>query len=200
MTSLPPAYFDELYARSHDPWGFEDRWYERRKRALTLALLPDERYGSAYEPGCSIGVLTRELADRCDDLLASDVAPAAVEAARTRCAGLTNVTVVRARLPVGWPDRHFDLVVVSELGYYFDPPMTAVLAERAFGGADTVLAVHWRHPVHDYPQRGDEVHAAFGAAADEHGFGLVASYRDEDHRAEAWSRDLRGVAARTGVS
>ena len=73
-----------LYDESPDPWGFETSWYERRKYALTLASLPRERYTSAYEPGCSIGVLTRLLADRCDSLLASDIIPRAVEAASRR--------------------------------------------------------------------------------------------------------------------
>ena len=41
-----------------------------------------ERYASAFEPGCSIGVLTAQLAPRCDRLLACDVAAAAVESAR----------------------------------------------------------------------------------------------------------------------
>ena len=34
------------------------RWYEQRKYAVTLAALPQRRYATAYEPGCSIGVLT----------------------------------------------------------------------------------------------------------------------------------------------
>ncbi len=53
---LEPAYFDQMYAASADPWGFTSRWYEKRKYALTLAMLPRERYADAFEPGCSIGV------------------------------------------------------------------------------------------------------------------------------------------------
>ena len=76
--TLPPAYFDAMYQGAADPWGFEDRWYEQRKYAVSLALLPAARYRSAFEPGCSIGVLTRMLAGRCDELLSCDVAAAAV--------------------------------------------------------------------------------------------------------------------------
>ena len=32
---LEPAYFDQMYAESADPWGFTSRWYEKRKYALT---------------------------------------------------------------------------------------------------------------------------------------------------------------------
>ena len=35
--SLDTAFFDEFYADNRDPWGYETRWYEERKRALTLA-------------------------------------------------------------------------------------------------------------------------------------------------------------------
>ena len=55
--TLQPDYFDSMYELSPDPWGFESRWYEARKYAISLAVLPAERYGDAFEPGCSIGVL-----------------------------------------------------------------------------------------------------------------------------------------------
>ncbi|MBC7682848.1 MAG: hypothetical protein H7172_10975, partial [Ferruginibacter sp.] len=42
--SAPAAYFDALFKDTEDPWGFRTRWYETRKRALTLASLPADRY------------------------------------------------------------------------------------------------------------------------------------------------------------
>lgn len=197
--TLPPTYFDDLYAESEDPWGFTDRWYERRKRALTLALLPEEHYASAYEPGCSIGVLTRELAARCGALLATDVAASAVDAARTRCADLLHVTVEQATLPSDWPTLQFELVLLSEVGYYFSPEEAGVLADRAFGSARTVVAVHWRHPVVDYPLGGDDVHAILEAAATRHAFGRREHYVDDDVRGDVWSADPRSVAAKAGL-
>ena len=82
--TLGASYFDGMYARSADPWGFTSRWYERRKYAISLAMLPRERYRRGFEPGCSIGVLTQQLAGRCDRLLACDVAAAAVTTATRR--------------------------------------------------------------------------------------------------------------------
>ena len=61
--SLQPAYFDDMYAESPDPWGFRTRWYEERKFALTMAALPRRRYRRVFEPGCSVGMLTRLLAE-----------------------------------------------------------------------------------------------------------------------------------------
>ncbi len=56
-------YFDDLYRQSDDPWKLREGWYERRKRSLTLALLPRPRYRNAFEPGCANGELTRRAGD-----------------------------------------------------------------------------------------------------------------------------------------
>ena len=198
--SLPGSYFDDMYDRSPDPWGFTDRWYEQRKRAVTLALLPEPRYPTAYEPGCSIGVLTEALAARCDSLLATDVSGSAVEAAAHRCAGLAGVVLRRATLPAAWPAGTFDLVVLSELGYYFDADDLDEVARSATRGGRTVLAVHWRHPVDDYPQGGDEVHEHLRSAADDAGLRSLGRYEDADLLADVWSADPRSVAARQGLA
>ena len=76
--TLPPTYFADMYAGAEDPWGFRSRWYEQRKRDVTLAALTRPRYRRAFEPGCSIGVLTAALADRCDEVVAADVDERAV--------------------------------------------------------------------------------------------------------------------------
>ena len=33
-------YFDQLYQDNDDPWHYQQRWYEQRKRQLCLAALP----------------------------------------------------------------------------------------------------------------------------------------------------------------
>jgi trans-aconitate methyltransferase len=80
--TLPPEYFEQLYRDDDDPWRFRTRWYEARKRQLTLAALPDEHYATVFEPGCSIGLLTADLASRCDHLLAMDISAEALHQAR----------------------------------------------------------------------------------------------------------------------
>jgi SAM-dependent methyltransferase len=157
--------FEARYAANPDPWGFATRWYERRKYALTLAALPERRYRRAFEPGCSIGVLTAGLASRCDYLLAADGVDRALGQARARLAGLAHVEVARLVLPQDWPDGPWDLVVLSEIGYYLDGRDLAVLLDRAaqtMAAGATLLAVHWRGET-DYPQTGDGVHAAITA-------------------------------------
>ena len=194
--TLSSEYFNNLYAAADDPWGFGDRWYEKRKRALTLALLPDLEYAAVLELGCSIGVLTEELAPRCRSLLATDVSSAAVDAARSRCAHLPQVTVVQGAVV---PSGAFDLVVVSEVLYYFELEAARRFADEVMQ-TPTVVAVHWRHPVADYPISGDEAHGVLLDAACRAGHVGVVRYEDDDVIAAVWAKDGRSLADREGLT
>jgi SAM-dependent methyltransferase len=199
--TLPPAYFDAMYAESPDPWGFTSRWYERRKYALTLAALPRERYRRGFEPGCSIGVLTALLADRCEQLLATDVAPAAVATATERLAPYDGVDVAELAVPHDWPMGRFDLIVLSEIGYYLSADDLELLLDRVVGSLEpggTLLAVHWRHPVADYPLRGDDVHDLLATSPELH---RLARHEETDLLLEVFETEpARSVAQRSGLA
>ena len=196
------GYFRDLYAASPDPYGLAERWYEARKYAISLALLPRERYGAAFEPGCSIGVLTARLAARCDSLLACDAVPAAVASARARTAGLPSVRAERRAIPDEWPPHSFDLIVFSELLYYFDDDdldRVLRLGAGALRPGGHLLAVHWRHPAPNHPRTGDDVHEQLAA---HDGLARLARYRDPDFTAEVYTRadgDRRSVAQAGGI-
>ena len=49
--TLQAPYFDRLYSAEPDPWGFRSRPYEARKRAVTLACLPEAHYSTAFRAG-----------------------------------------------------------------------------------------------------------------------------------------------------
>ncbi|MDJ0349514.1 PIG-L family deacetylase [Cryobacterium sp. PH29-G1] len=160
--TLTAGFFDDIYASGVDPWGFESRWYERRKRSALMAALPRQRFAAALELGCSIGVLTAELATRCDTVLGIDLVEQPLVRARERLAGQPGVTFERRTVPGDWPAGSFDLIVLSEVGYYCSTTDLRRLLERcraslAPGGA--LVACHWRHPVTEYPLTGDAVHA-----------------------------------------
>lgn len=195
--TLGPEYFEKVYAGSADPWGFTTRWYEERKYALSLAMLPHRRYANAFEPGCSIGVLTALLAARCDRLLSCDVSPEAVRQARRRAPG---ARVEQRNLPGDWPEGPFDLIVFSEFLYYLGPEdldRVLRLAGESLTPGGTLLAVHWRHLVADYPQTGDEVHAALARTE----LSLLAEHREADFVAEVYvNGDPVSVAAAEGLA
>lgn len=197
---LSAAYFDAMFQDTEDPWRFRTRWYEQRKRALTLACLPAPRYGRAYEPGCANGELSAALAMRCDSLLVSDGSSVAVDLARRRLHGLSHVEVRQAWLPQQWPEGRFDLVVFSELGFYFDAAQLEAVIARLREGLNpsaTVLACHWRHPVADCDLDGDAVHRRLRALLQ---LPSVGAHEEEDFLLEVWCGDGRSVAQREGFA
>ncbi len=182
IARLPDAYFDAMYATSDDPWQLSSRWYEERKYAITLSMLPRPRYRHAFEPGCSIGTLTERLATRCDAITATDVAAAALDHAdrRLRAAGRRDqVNLMWHSLDEPWPEGDFDLVVFSEVGYYLHAETLRSVLDREHSRLDgvTVVAAHWRHPVEDYPMGGDHTNQIIAATP---GLLRLASYRDPD--------------------
>jgi SAM-dependent methyltransferase len=186
--TLEAGYFDSMYAASADPWGFASRWYEMRKYAISVAMLPRQRYPAAFEPGCSIGVLTELLAPRCAYLLSCDVAAAAVRTAAARTAHLSHVRVQQRVIPRDWPGGTFDLIVFSELLYYFgaddlDRVLGRAVAALRPGGS--LLAVHWLHPVAGYPRSGEEVHRDIAGRP---GLSRLAEHRERDFLAEVFVR------------
>ena len=183
--SLMPEFFDRLYGKDPDPWGFEGKPYEQEKYADTLASLPRPRYRHAFEIGCSIGVLTARLAARCDALLAVDGSALPLERARARCRSLPNVQIAQMLVPEQFPPGPFDLILVSEVAYYWSPEDLAraqsLMLERLESGGQLML-VHWLPQDAEYPLNGDEVHESFLA--------LPGLRHLHGHRAELYRLDL----------
>ena len=186
--TLKPDYFDEVYAANADPWGFETSDYERGKYADTLDSLPRSVYRNAFEIGCSLGVLTAQLAPRCGSLLAVDGSETPLVRARELCRDLPNVRIAQMQVPDQFPDGRFDLILVSEVGYYWSPAdfaaaQAAILEHLEPGGQ--LMLVHWTPPVHDYPLTGDEVHDAFLALG---GLKPLSGHRGETYRLDVLER------------
>ena len=156
-------HFRHLYARSADPWAFQTSSYEQEKYRRTMAALGERRFRSGFEPGCSIGVLTRMLATSCDALLAADIVEEPLQSARTLCSDLPWVRFERLRIPAEWPAGRFDLIVLSEVLYFLTPSDIAAVAARVLTALETdgvVLAVNWRGHGDD-PCGGDEAATIF---------------------------------------
>lgn len=198
--SLTEPFFDDLYAGTRDPWGFESRWYERRKRALTLAALPRARFGSVLELGCSIGVFTEQLTTRADSVIAVDISEEPLRIARERLAGHPEVVFERLTVPREWPEGPFDLIVLSEVGYYCSTADLRRLLERcrsSLAADGVLLACHWRHPVEVYPLSGDAVHAQLARVA---GLQRTVHHVEYDFLLEVFEpRPARSVAQREGM-
>jgi cyclopropane fatty-acyl-phospholipid synthase-like methyltransferase len=161
--TLKSEYFDALYAADPDPWNFAASPYEQAKYRLTLNAMPELHYRSALEVGCSIGVLTRLLASRCDSVVAIDAAETPLIEARRRCADLPGVRFEQMFAPDEWPDGEFDLILLSEVVYYFGRKDVGRLADRVTRSLvkdGFVILVHWTGET-NYPLSGDEAAALF---------------------------------------
>ena len=187
--SLATDYFDAVYAGSQDPWAFETSPYEQAKYAATLAALPEAQYASGFEIGCSIGVLTAQLAARCDRLLAVDTSDVPLERARRRLANQPSVQFRRMVVPDEFPDDNFDLIVLSEVGYYWsyeDLYRAIDLIQGALRPGGTLMLVHYTPYVPDYPLTGDEVHEAFRERL--RGMYRTTQARADRYRLDVWKR------------
>ncbi|EYT64647.1 SAM-dependent methyltransferase [Curtobacterium flaccumfaciens UCD-AKU] len=151
--------FDAHYDRKPEGWDFDGSWYEQRKRAVTLAALPRPRFRSALELGCATGVLTAALAERADDVLGTDISAAPLERAARRA---PTARFLQAALPSEWPEGRWDLVVMSEVGYYLSPADLDATIDRVLTSLDddgVLVACHWRHPDDEAVSSGDAVDA-----------------------------------------
>lgn len=160
---VPDDALERVHRERPDPWQVESD-YERRKRALSLASLPREHYERALEVGCSVGALAVDLAARCDHLLAIDSSETAVAAAAERTRALPGVEIRRAQVPAQWPTGTFDLVSISEVGYFLSPRQLAAVVERSIASLTAtghLLLCHWRHQPVGWPLAGPAVHEAF---------------------------------------
>jgi trans-aconitate methyltransferase len=165
MVSTDLRYFQDLYAASDDPWNFSTSPYERRKYSMTVGILNEARYQNAFEPGCSIGILSELLADRCDRLLVTDIISSALTQASKRLKRFAHVEVEERAIPEWWPSGTFDLIVLSEIAYYFDLETLCEVMSNVVHSTEPgahVVGVHWRG-VTDYPLSGDDVHEVINA-------------------------------------
>jgi len=182
------AFFEAKYRRKSDPWNFLRSPYECSRYDAILAGLGSRHYHRAFEPGCSIGVLTVRLASICDEIEAADFSHTAVKKARARCENVFNVRIRCCSLSEQEDFGQFDLVVLSEIGYYFCAPEWRKISDRCvatMNPGSTLIAAHWLGNSADHQMSGDEVHDILASNAN---LLLEHSERHEFFRIDRWMR------------
>ena len=190
------THFNNLYQADPDPWRVTSNWYERRKRELVLASLPRERYRQGFEPGCGNGETTMRLLDRCDRLCAVDFSEKAVQLCRERASHLPQdrLDVGCMPLPSSWPtvpQGGFDLIVVSEIAYYFDDKALALFYDQCSASLSPdghLLMCHWRHPAHDRQQSAETLHQRL---EENPHLTSVLSYQELDFEIGVWIKHVK---------
>lgn len=181
-------FFEQKYREQADPWNFARSEYERSRYDAIIAALGERRYERAFEPGCSVGELTWRLAALCGHIDAMDISATAIDHAKRRCSGLPNVDLQVGGLPHQIPDGAFNLIVFSEIGYYFDEARLQELGkslENRIPSSGTLLAAHWLGTSKDHVLSGDRVHEVLGGLD---GLRLGYSERHEGFRLDRWER------------
>ncbi|WP_375138512.1 class I SAM-dependent DNA methyltransferase [Psychrobacter sp. MF31] len=170
------SYFDALYEGNKDPWHYQTRWYEKRKRDICLSLLPQSQYKRAIELGCGNGVFSELLADRCQSLVCIDGNRHAVHLAKQRLVKASYVQVIQGIIPKVLSDlpksQHgastnkahqstFDLIVISEILYYLsaaDIDIVINWVQKHLVSGGTLLCCHWRYAIDGFDMTGEKVH------------------------------------------
>jgi SAM-dependent methyltransferase len=188
QSTTSAEFFEQKYRDDPDPWHFAQSKYEQSRYDAIAAALGTRHYARAFEPGCSVGELTWRLAKRCSHLDAMDISPTAVARAQQRCREFPNVTFHTGSLPHQIPGYHFDLVVFSEIGYYFDEASLQGVGHALvtrIHTSGTLLAAHWLGRSKDHVLDGDRVHEILGELQ---GLRLEHSERHEGFRLDRWMR------------
>ena len=189
--------FEAIYQSNADPWAVRSCWYERRKRELLMASLPEERYGDVLEVGCGTGETSSLLAKRCERLWAIDVSKTAIERCNQHLteSGITNVKTFAMRVPVSWPiiaHEHVGLIVVSELAYYFQEVCFDSFLQHCFHslapGGDWLMC----HYIPDFDDRHQETTKIHQRVSEISGMNLIVSHFDERFQLDVWRKWERG--------
>lgn len=187
--SLDPGYFESMFRETSDPWDLETSAYEQAKFEDSMASLSGRNYANGFEVGCAKGVLTLKLAERCAALLAIDVSETALDAARRRTGHFDRVVFGHMAFPQTAPQDEFDLVVLSEVAYYWDDGDLARAADwlssHLLPGGDLLL-VHYTGET-DYPQSGDDAVSKLSTLLGERIIILTVQRRPR-YRLDLWRR------------
>lgn len=142
---VPLSHLTGLYSGTDDPWNFRSSAYEAAKFAATVRALPRPAYRHCLELGCGNGELARRLAAVCEAYTGLDAVDTVLDAARL---AVPHGRFVQGYLPCPLPAGAYDLVVLSEILYFLDPPTLAGLAQQvdSLWPAADVIAVSWCGP------------------------------------------------------
>ncbi|MGA8854397.1 MAG: SAM-dependent methyltransferase, partial [Christiangramia sp.] len=184
------TYFDALYSENGDPWNFETSPYEHEKYRNTLDAISNKEYKYALEIGCANGVFTEQLAAECKRLLALELNETALKIAEKRCAHHLQCRFLKWDIALGLPKGNFDLIVFSEVGYYFIKEKLQQIfkdVNEILVGGGIFVMVHWTAYVRHYPLTGLQVHEIFANDHSE-GFNLKINQRHELYELLVWEK------------
>jgi len=141
-TSDTSQAFDQLYRAIPDPYGTTLPYYryQRLKYERILALLSEKRFQRVLDVGCGLGVMTRMLASRAEQIIGVDVSESALDQARVLSARHANICYEAGDIAqlVALRQEPFDLIVITDVLYYL--PLTEPLLKSICSSVEALLA------------------------------------------------------------
>lgn len=124
---------EDFYAEE-DPYGFE-RPEEaiRFERGIQMldAVRGGNRFGRAFEVGCSEGKFTAMLASRCEQIVGVDLSERALERARLRCREFSNIDFAVWNMRYDAVPGKFDVIMaIGVVEYVHRPSTIAIIRDR----------------------------------------------------------------------
>lgn len=185
------GYWEDVFAKQ-DPWDYSNR-YEQAKYEQTIALLPKRKIECALELACAEGHFTQLLAPLVEDLVATDISETALMRAKEACIDHHNITFQRLDLKSGRIPGKFDLIVCSEVLYYFESRKSLAKIARKLSQHLTpggmILMAHGKISVNEPMETGFD----WGHPFDARSIGeIFAKDPNLNLAKEAWS-DIYGI-------
>ena len=121
INTVSKEFFEEKYRASRDPWNFSSSPYELNRYDEIMRLLGNRTFQSWFRAG----MLDRRAHRTSGRSMSSICSRWISRQAPSRWRGSAaqrypNVTIVEGALPDDLPQDTFDLIVFSEIGYYFE--------------------------------------------------------------------------------
>lgn len=205
LTTLNPQsnntdYFNDLYEQNDDPWDYQNRWYEQRKRMICLSVLLKNEHQNVLEIGCSNGIFSQQLATRSKKLTCIDANDKAVQLAKNRLSSYDHVEVMQQCIPEQFPSGQYDLIVIGEILYYLSPAQIEVCIEKIqqlLTDDGVLLCCHWKYPVEGFALNGSQVHQLLRTHIP---FPHYLSLDDADFKLDVWTKHHLSVAQSEGLT
>ena len=126
---------DRVFSRREDPYGYRTGAYERERLEARGRCAGTGPRGRVREVGCAEGAFTQVLAGRAESVTALDISRVALERARRNLRSESGkVRFVETDVRAWSPARGetFDLIVLGDVLYYLDKPLTRLEFENTF--------------------------------------------------------------------
>lgn len=157
------AHFNKLFSRDADPWCYETDEISRPRRALIIEEVKRRAPNSLLEIGCASGWMTKELSSLASSVTAVDISSVAIELARERCFGKSNIDFRRLDILVEDIAETFEMVICAGILVYLPSREQKAVCRRVIASVKPggILILEHECKSSGIELNGDHIHALY---------------------------------------